>query len=81
MTDEELLDAVIGMWEPCRPICDVCNKPVERFERELIDYEAQEKFTARCHGETEVVFIPDYLRLGGYRIEMGRAFTTKKLEA
>ncbi len=66
-------------------ICERCNKPVELmrfFEDNITD---QHVFQVRCHGEW------DEMRLSGFDItpevaqqlnnSVGRAFTTKRLEA
>lgn len=54
-----------------RPICDVCGTPVESFEETRDEFMLRVRFTARCHGETELVDVPIEEARG---ITFGRAF-------
>lgn len=60
------------------PICDVCNKGVDK----LIFYESPEKnntiLVAHCHGETERVEIPHEILENGGELVIERAFVKKK---
>jgi hypothetical protein len=38
-----------------RPLCGVCNKPVEEFTEEEDGFGSEVVFTARCHGKRERV--------------------------
>lgn len=64
-----------------RIICDICDKIVDRTEREIRYYEDVYVFKVWCHGDTDQCEIPSYIfvdsRLGDF-LE-GRAFTTRRL--
>lgn len=57
-----------------RPICAVCNKPVDELLMELCDFQYARRWIAVCHGQRQVVEIPERVLMFGERIEMGRAF-------
>lgn len=63
------------------PTCAVCNKEVDRLEvRELI-LEQGKEFTAYCHGEAEVQFMPyEFLVDYGGKIGRGTAFQRNRIE-
>lgn len=61
------------------PICDVCNKPVDRIDW-WDDYNRCVRvFRVSCHGETETAELPDYMVLDSLSITMGRAFVKEKV--
>jgi hypothetical protein len=65
-----------------RPICDVCNKPVDLFE--IVRGAKGIELICVCHGDTETAFV-SFVTLArengrcGSTIEFGRAFVKKKL--
>lgn len=55
-----------------RPICDVCEKPVESITEEVDALETRVTWTVRCHGERERVTVPAAALNAS--ITFGRAF-------
>lgn len=41
------------------PFCDVCQRPVEKLERDEDRFLERVRFTARCHGDSEVVDVSE----------------------
>ena len=61
------------------PICDVCNKPVDRIDW-WDDYNRCVRvFRVSCHGETETAELSDYMVEDSLSITMGRAFVKEKV--
>lgn len=59
---------------PQLPMCDVCNKPVDRMERFEVDFEDKIRFRAFCHGEEQVVDISQRNIMNAHEIQITRAF-------
>lgn len=57
-----------------RPICDRCNKPVERMTEEHDDFCDRMIFVAECHGERERVEVTADELAYHESIQFGRAF-------
>lgn len=64
-----------------RPVCDICNKPVESFVEQLDDFFREVRFVARCHGEREEVRVGELelARVKDNQIQFARAFARPKL--
>jgi hypothetical protein len=61
------------------PICDRCNKPVDRLEEERDDFCARFVLTACCHGERERVVVEyEILESKQFEASAARAFVQPK---
>ncbi|HEF4732720.1 hypothetical protein [Burkholderia multivorans] len=58
------------------PICAICHRIVDHFEMNHDYVTGRRKFTARCHGETQIQYLDDrdLERLGPDGISIGYAF-------
>lgn len=63
-----------------RPICAVCNKPVDWIGKEMSHVNSSIVFTVKCHGETETSELTDQVYRSATRIEIGKAFVAKALK-
>ena len=59
------------------PICAVCNKPVERMESMYNPMSCAKMYAVYCHGDKEVVALPDHMIEDCDSIRMGQAFVDK----
>jgi len=67
---------------PARPICDVCNEPVERITYTKSHRDYSLKIVAHCHGEHEAVSVPQevFQSVGSEdSIVFDRAFKKQKM--
>jgi len=74
---DPLLDRT-GLRTDVLPICDVCNKGVDRVTCEVDRCTYERIYIVYCHGEKEVTRISEEILATG-DIQFGRAFTQKKL--
>jgi len=63
-----------------KPMCAVCNKPVEHIEKYRDELFARDRWMVRCHGKEEVSDLTDELVQDTTNIEIDVAFTKEKLE-
>jgi hypothetical protein len=63
-----------------RPMCAVCNKPVDSIIRISDVLGLRTEFRVYCHGKVEQEFIGDEAIEDGLEIEFGWAFTKAKLK-
>lgn len=61
------------------PICDICNKSVDRIRRDRDVVRDVEVYTAECHGDKEICILTQDEMEECINIELGRAFITKRL--
>jgi len=62
------------------PHCAVCNKPVDKMEW-FDNFDSHHRtFRAFCHGQVEVVDLPNILLIDNLSIEYATAFNQKRLE-
>jgi hypothetical protein len=61
------------------PLCAVCNKTVDELIQTRECQSWATVFVARCHGQQEVVTIPESVLGLGDSVEVGRAFGVPKL--
>lgn len=59
------------------PTCAICNKPVERMESMYNPMSCAKMFAVYCHGDKEVVALPDVYIMDCDSIRMGQAFIDK----
>ena len=57
-----------------RPTCDLCGRPVERFDETYDDFTARVRYRAWCHGETEYVDVNEEVLRSGVAMTFARAF-------
>lgn len=78
---EDLID-LMNRDPRVRPVCDHCNRPVEKLVTAYSALHASQLIAAVCHGETEIVELPDFefVLMKDFRdMEFGRAFVRKQL--
>lgn len=63
------------------PTCALCGKPVERLAREADPVRAFLVLVAFCHGEREVVEVPEELIEAADGVRLGVAFQTRTLSS
>lgn len=64
---------------PGWPICDVCNKPVERMETFNDPLSYTRTFRASCHGQTQQVQVSDQLAEEALAMKFIRAFVQVRI--
>jgi len=63
------------------PTCAICKKPVEKITKYRDELYCRDRYIVECHGDKEVTDINDEVMHNAISIEVGYAFTTKKLES
>ncbi len=58
-------------------MCAVCGKEVDEFIVEINSFTRETIYTAKCHGDVEIVALPDHILVECVRASIGYAFTTK----
>lgn len=61
-----------------KPICAVCNKPVDEVIVVRSAFEPVRRFRVVCHGQSEEFEMPEELWEFGI-VEMGKAFERKRI--
>lgn len=57
-----------------RPVCDVCDRPVDYMSVERHEHRATRRVTIACHGEKQTFEVEDELLYFHDRLELRRAF-------
>ena len=60
------------------PICDVCNKPVDRVECDRSLFTKTITYWVFCHGAVETFDVDQMVINAAHKVEIGRAFTQKQ---
>lgn len=71
---------VVSLDQIIRPTCAICEKPVDevRIKRDMLRH----KYLVQvyCHGDSENVYLEDYKIISATKIEVGEAFSQKRLK-